>query len=151
LSFAWRGAAGFSGVQSPLLTLRRTKAGPFDKVNASHSVVRDLSRAESTRRAAETFADAPARLAPRMALKATTMVVCRPLSFSGSARLLQLVMCGAITVFPEEVYRAPETWARRAYRNLIYFHEADKGGHFAAWEHPELFASELRAAFQSLR
>ena len=45
----------------------------------------------------------------------------------------------AITVFPEEVYRAPETWARRAYRNLIYFHEVDKGGHFAAWEQPELF------------
>jgi pimeloyl-ACP methyl ester carboxylesterase len=57
----------------------------------------------------------------------------------------------AITVFPEEVYRAPETWARRAYRNLIYFHEVDKGGHFAAWEEPELFAAELRAAFRSLR
>jgi pimeloyl-ACP methyl ester carboxylesterase len=56
-----------------------------------------------------------------------------------------------ITVFPEEIYRAPETWARRAYRNLIYFHEADKGGHFAAWEQPELFAAELRAAFRSLR
>jgi pimeloyl-ACP methyl ester carboxylesterase len=57
----------------------------------------------------------------------------------------------AITVFPEEIYRAPETWARRAYRNLIYFHEVDKGGHFAAWEQPELFAAELRAAFRSLR
>ena len=57
----------------------------------------------------------------------------------------------AITVFPEEVYRAPETWARRAYRNLIYFKEVDKGGHFAAWEQPELFAAELRAAFQSIR
>ncbi len=57
----------------------------------------------------------------------------------------------AITVFPEDVYRAPETWARRAYRNLIYFHEVDKGGHFAAWEQPELFVSELRAAFRSLR
>jgi pimeloyl-ACP methyl ester carboxylesterase len=57
----------------------------------------------------------------------------------------------AITVFPEEVYRAPETWARRAYRNLIYFHEVDKGGHFAAWEQPELFATEIRAAFKSLR
>jgi len=57
----------------------------------------------------------------------------------------------AITIFPEDVYRPPETWARRAYRNLIYFHEADKGGHFAAWEQPELFASELRAAFRSLR
>jgi pimeloyl-ACP methyl ester carboxylesterase len=57
----------------------------------------------------------------------------------------------AITVFPQEVYRAPETWARRAYRNLIYFREVDKGGHFAAWEEPELFAAELRAAFRSLR
>jgi pimeloyl-ACP methyl ester carboxylesterase len=57
----------------------------------------------------------------------------------------------AITVFPEEVYRAPETWARRAYRNLIYFNEVDKGGHFAAWEEPELFSAELRAAFRSLR
>ncbi len=57
----------------------------------------------------------------------------------------------AITVFPEDVYRPPETWARRAYRNLIYFHEVDKGGHFAAWEQPELFATELRAAFRSLR
>src|SRR6266478_214838 len=57
----------------------------------------------------------------------------------------------AITVFPEDVYRPPETWARRAYRNLIYFHEVDRGGHFAAWEQPELFAAELRAAFKSLR
>jgi pimeloyl-ACP methyl ester carboxylesterase len=57
----------------------------------------------------------------------------------------------AITVFPEDVYRAPETWARRAYRNLIYFHETNKGGHFAAWEEPELFSAELRAAFRSLR
>jgi len=57
----------------------------------------------------------------------------------------------AITVFPEDVYRAPETWARRAYRNLIYFREVDKGGHFAAWEQPELFSAELRAAFRSLR
>ncbi len=57
----------------------------------------------------------------------------------------------AITVFPDDVYRPPETWARRAYRNLIYFHEVDRGGHFAAWEQPELFAAELRAAFRSLR
>ncbi len=57
----------------------------------------------------------------------------------------------AITVFPGESYRAPETWARRAYRNLIYFHEVDRGGHFAAWEQPELFSAELRAAFRSLR
>src|SRR5438094_4209384 len=57
----------------------------------------------------------------------------------------------AITVFPEDVYRAPETWARRAYRNLIYFHEVDRGGHFAAWEQPEIFSAELRAAFRLLR
>lgn len=57
----------------------------------------------------------------------------------------------AITVFPGEVYRAPETWVRRAYRNLIYFNEAEKGGHFAAWEEPEIFSAELRAAFRSLR
>ena len=57
----------------------------------------------------------------------------------------------AITVFPGESYRAPETWARRAYRNLSYFHEVDRGGHFAAWEEPELFSAELRAAFRPLR
>jgi pimeloyl-ACP methyl ester carboxylesterase len=57
----------------------------------------------------------------------------------------------AITVFPDDVYRAPESWARRAYRNLIYFHEVDKGGHFAAWEQPELFSAELRAAYRPLR
>ncbi|MBW4489357.1 MAG: epoxide hydrolase 1 [Trichocoleus desertorum ATA4-8-CV12] len=57
----------------------------------------------------------------------------------------------AITVFPGEIYPAPETWVRRAYRNLIYFHEADKGGHFAAWEESQLFSEEIRAAFRSLR
>ncbi len=57
----------------------------------------------------------------------------------------------AMTVFPGEQYRAPRSWAERAYHNLIYFHEVDKGGHFAAWEQPELFATEVRAAFRSLR
>jgi pimeloyl-ACP methyl ester carboxylesterase len=57
----------------------------------------------------------------------------------------------AITVFPHESYRTPETWARRAYRHLIYFNEVQSGGHFAAWEQPELFSAELRAAFRSLR
>ena len=57
----------------------------------------------------------------------------------------------AITVFPGEIYRAPRSWAQRCYHNLIYFHEVDKGGHFAAWEEPELFAAEIRAAFRSLR
>jgi pimeloyl-ACP methyl ester carboxylesterase len=58
----------------------------------------------------------------------------------------------AISVFPGELYQAPRSWAERAYpHNLIYFHEVDKGGHFAAWEQPELFAAEMRAAFRSLR
>lgn len=70
---------------------------------------------------------------------------------AGSQKTDKISVPVAITVFPEEVYRAPETWARRAYKNLIYFHEADKGGHFAAWEQPDIFASELRAAFRSLR
>ena len=57
----------------------------------------------------------------------------------------------AVTVFPGEQYQAPRSWAEEAYPNLIYFNEADKGGHFAAWEQPQLFAEELRAAFRSLR
>jgi pimeloyl-ACP methyl ester carboxylesterase len=56
-----------------------------------------------------------------------------------------------ITVFPDDVYRAPESWARRAYPNLVYFNEVDRGGHFAAWEQPQLFTEELRAAFTTLR
>jgi pimeloyl-ACP methyl ester carboxylesterase len=57
----------------------------------------------------------------------------------------------AITVFPGEIYRAPRSWAERSYHNLIYFHEAAKGGHFAAWEQPAIFSEEIRAAFRSLR
>jgi pimeloyl-ACP methyl ester carboxylesterase len=56
-----------------------------------------------------------------------------------------------VTVFPDDVYRPPQTWARRAYPTLTYFHEVDKGGHFAAWEQPDLFSAEIRAAFRSLR
>jgi pimeloyl-ACP methyl ester carboxylesterase len=55
------------------------------------------------------------------------------------------------TTFPDEIFAAPRSWVEQAYPNLVYFHEADRGGHFAAWEEPELFASELRAAFRSLR
>ena len=57
----------------------------------------------------------------------------------------------AVTVFPGESYQAPRSWAERAYHNLIYFHEVDKGGHFAAWEQPKLFSQEVRAGFRSLR
>ncbi len=57
----------------------------------------------------------------------------------------------AVSVFPGEQYQAPRSWAERAYPKLIYYNQLDRGGHFAAWEEPGLFASELRAAFQSLR
>jgi pimeloyl-ACP methyl ester carboxylesterase len=56
-----------------------------------------------------------------------------------------------VTVFPDDVYRPPQTWARRAYPTLAYFHEVGKGGHFAAWEQPQLFSEEIRAAFRQLR
>jgi pimeloyl-ACP methyl ester carboxylesterase len=70
---------------------------------------------------------------------------------AAAEKTAEIALPVAITVFPEEIGRAPETWARRAYRHLIYFHEVDKGGHVAAWEQPELFAAELHAAFRSLR
>jgi len=57
----------------------------------------------------------------------------------------------AFTVFPDEIFKAPRSWAERVYPNLIYWGQVDRGGHFAAWEEPELFATELRAAFRSLR
>ncbi|HEY6310888.1 MAG TPA: epoxide hydrolase [Streptosporangiaceae bacterium] len=55
------------------------------------------------------------------------------------------------TTFPDEIFRAPRRWVQKTYPNLTYFHEADRGGHFAAWEQPELFATEIRAAFRPLR
>ena len=70
---------------------------------------------------------------------------------SAAQKTTEISLPVAITVFPDEVYRAPETWARRAYKNLSYFNEVDKGGHFAAWEQPELFSREVAAAFRPLR
>jgi pimeloyl-ACP methyl ester carboxylesterase len=55
------------------------------------------------------------------------------------------------TTFPGEIFRAPRSWVQRSYPNLTYFNKADKGGHFAAWEEPDLFAEEIRAAFSTLR
>jgi pimeloyl-ACP methyl ester carboxylesterase len=57
----------------------------------------------------------------------------------------------AVTVFPGEIFRAPRSWAETVYPNLTYFNEVDRGGHFAAWEEPELFSEEMRAAFRSMR
>jgi pimeloyl-ACP methyl ester carboxylesterase len=70
---------------------------------------------------------------------------------SAAEKTAEIALPVAITVFPGETYQAPESWARRAYRNLSYFHEVDRGGHFAAWEQPELFATEVRTAFRPLR
>jgi pimeloyl-ACP methyl ester carboxylesterase len=57
----------------------------------------------------------------------------------------------AVTVFPGEQYQAPRSWTERAYPNLIYYNQVDKGGHFAAWEQPQILAEELRSAFKSFR
>jgi pimeloyl-ACP methyl ester carboxylesterase len=55
------------------------------------------------------------------------------------------------TTFPGEIWRSPRSWVEASYPNVAYFNEVDRGGHFAAWEEPELFSSELRAAFSSVR
>jgi pimeloyl-ACP methyl ester carboxylesterase len=57
----------------------------------------------------------------------------------------------AISVLPHEIYRAPRSWSERASPTLYYYHQVAKGGHFAAWEEPQLFAEELRAAFRPVR
>ena len=57
----------------------------------------------------------------------------------------------AVSVFPREMYQAPRSWAEKAYPNLIYFNEVERGNHFAAWQEPDLFAGEVRAGFRSLR
>jgi pimeloyl-ACP methyl ester carboxylesterase len=73
-------------------------------------------------------------------------------NFSSAAqKTTEITVPVAVTVFPAEIYRAPKTWTQRAYPTLHYFNEVDKGGHFAAWEQPQLFAAEMRAAFRSLR
>jgi pimeloyl-ACP methyl ester carboxylesterase len=57
----------------------------------------------------------------------------------------------AVSVFPDEIYQAPRSWTEKAYPNLVHYNRLDKGGHFAAWEQPQLFSEELRAGFRSLR
>ncbi|MDN6875687.1 epoxide hydrolase [Pseudomonas citronellolis] len=73
-------------------------------------------------------------------------------NFSAAAqKTAQIKVPVAISVFPGEIYRAPKSWAQRAYPSLDYFHAVDKGGHFAAWEQPQLFSEELREAFRPQR
>jgi pimeloyl-ACP methyl ester carboxylesterase len=66
-------------------------------------------------------------------------------------KMIMRVISATVTVFPGEIYRSPRSWTGRRYHNLIYFRQVDEGGHFAAWERPELFSQEIRAAFRSLR
>ncbi|HYY98714.1 MAG TPA: epoxide hydrolase [Pyrinomonadaceae bacterium] len=63
----------------------------------------------------------------------------------------QVAIPVAVSVFPDEIYAAPKSWAERAYPKLIHYNRLARGGHFAAWEQPELFAQEIRASFRSLR
>jgi pimeloyl-ACP methyl ester carboxylesterase len=63
----------------------------------------------------------------------------------------EMKLPAGVTAFPGEIFRAPRSWAEKVYPNLIYFHEADRGGHFAAWEEPQLFTEEVRAGFRPLR
>jgi pimeloyl-ACP methyl ester carboxylesterase len=56
-----------------------------------------------------------------------------------------------VSVFPEEAYQAPRSWTERAYHNLIHFNALPKGGHFAAWEQPQLFSEEVRTGLRHLR
>jgi len=57
----------------------------------------------------------------------------------------------AVSAFPDEIYTAPRTWTEKAYPNLVHYNRLPKGGHFAAWEQPELFTAEMRASFAPLR
>ena len=63
----------------------------------------------------------------------------------------QVTLPVGFTAFPGEIFRAPRSWVEKVYSNLIYFHQADRGGHFAAWEEPQLFSEEIRAGFRPLR
>jgi pimeloyl-ACP methyl ester carboxylesterase len=62
-----------------------------------------------------------------------------------------VVVPTAVSVFPDELHPAPRSWAERAYPKLSHYNQVEKGGHFAAWEQPQLFSEEVRAGFRSLR
>jgi pimeloyl-ACP methyl ester carboxylesterase len=73
------------------------------------------------------------------------------LAAAGGQAPPQVKLPVGFTTFPGEIFRAPRSWVEKSYPSLTYFNEAGKGGHFAAWEEPELFATEIRAAFKPLR
>jgi pimeloyl-ACP methyl ester carboxylesterase len=73
------------------------------------------------------------------------------LGYGSFAAVRHVTVPVAVSVFPDELFRAPRSWTEQAYPNLVHFNEVDRGGHFAAWEQPDLYASELRAGLRSLR
>jgi pimeloyl-ACP methyl ester carboxylesterase len=73
------------------------------------------------------------------------------LTSSAAAKTREILIPVGVSVFPEEIFQAPRSWTERAFPKLIYYNRVDKGGHFAAWEQPQLFSEEIRAAFRSLR
>jgi pimeloyl-ACP methyl ester carboxylesterase len=73
------------------------------------------------------------------------------LKYGSFAGVRNVTVPVAVSVFPDEIFQAPRSWAEKAYPNLVHYNAVDRGGHFAAWEQPELYASELRAGFRSLR
>jgi len=73
------------------------------------------------------------------------------LAYGSFANVRNVTVPVAVSVFPDELYQAPRSWTEKAYSNLVHFNEVDRGGHFAAWEQPELYASELRTGLRSLR
>ena len=73
------------------------------------------------------------------------------LGYGSFANVRNVTVPVAVSVFPDELYQAPRSWTEKAYPNLVHYNEVDRGGHFAAWEQPELYASELRDGLRSLR
>jgi len=73
------------------------------------------------------------------------------LKYGSFAGVRNVTVPVAVSVFPDEIFQAPRSWTEKAYSNLVHFNEVDRGGHFAAWEQPELYASELRDGLRSLR
>ncbi len=69
----------------------------------------------------------------------------------GSGLMLAVVERELVSVFPDELYQAPQSWVERAYPRLIHYNKVSAGGHFAAWEQPRLFVDELRTGFRPLR
>src|SRR2546421_304902 len=73
------------------------------------------------------------------------------LGYGSFANVRHVTVPVAVSVFPDELFQVPRSWTEKAYPNLVHFNEVERGGHFAAWEQPELYASELREGFRSLR